>query len=184
MWVFEDYDDIHPHMSDIPLQRPASAHVSSDTSALVTCPQDVSDHMRNAPSLQPIPSQILGNYRIPLRTLKVYLQCLDLKKRVKLFTQRAREVLHDREAARRALFHKLGHFLAATHHHGAAPRQNLVSTLARIDIAHNYNVQMPVRQLEHEAGAQVSQKQKELLSRFPNQALEDQREFFGHGSDI
>ena len=43
--------------------------------------------------------------------------------------------------------------------------------------AHNYNVQMQVRQLEQEAGARFSK--RELLFRFSqdaNQAREDQRE--------
>ena len=39
-------------------------------------------------------------------------------------------------------------------------RQYLVKTLARNSEAHNYNVQMQVRQLEHEADARFSPKTK------------------------
>ena len=45
--------------------------------------------------------------------------------------------------------------------------------------AHNYNVQMQVRRLEQEADARFSQRLRDLLSRFSqeaNQALENQRE--------
>ena len=44
-------------MPDIPLQLPASAHVSSDHSALVAFSQADGNLMRNVPSLHPIPSQ-------------------------------------------------------------------------------------------------------------------------------
>ena len=58
-------------------------------------------------------------------------------------------------------------------------RQNLVNTLTGNNEAHDYNVQMEVRQLEHEADARFSQRQRELLSRFSQeakQALENQRD--------
>ena len=45
------------HMSDIPLQLPASANVSSNISALVTSSQAVGDPVQNVHSLQPIPNQ-------------------------------------------------------------------------------------------------------------------------------
>ena len=61
----------------------------------------------------------------------------------------------------------------------AAARQNLDDTLTRNNEADNYNVQMQVRQLEHESDARLSQSQREVSSRFSQeatQALEDQRE--------
>ena len=45
------------HMSDIQLQLPASASVSSNTSAVVTLSEAEGDLMRNVPSLHPKPSQ-------------------------------------------------------------------------------------------------------------------------------
>ena len=54
----QDDEDGNSRVSDTPLQLPASAGVSSDTSAWVTFSQAESDLMRNAPSLYPIPSQI------------------------------------------------------------------------------------------------------------------------------
>ena len=63
--------------------------------------------------------------------------------------------------------------------HQQAVMQNLVNTVARNNEAHNDNVQMQVQQLEHEADARFSQRQRHFLPRFSqeaNQALEDQRE--------
>ena len=84
-----------------------------------------------------------------------------------------------RETARRALHRQQGERLAATDQYEAAARKNFVKTLARNTEAHNDNVQVQVRQLEHEADARFSQRQMELLSRFSlegTQALEDQRD--------
>ena len=97
-----------------------------------------------------------------------------------LVTQKAGDALNDqRETARRALFHLQGEFLAAAHQYEAAARQNLVNTMARSDETHNCNVQMHVRQREHEADSRFSQRQRDLLSRFSqeaNHALANQRE--------
>ena len=79
-----DSDGTHSHMSDIPLQLPASANAPSNNSALVTVPQVGGDIMQNVRSLRPWPKQSgksLGNDSIPLHTRKVYLQFLDLKDR-------------------------------------------------------------------------------------------------------
>ena len=80
-----DSDGTHSHMSDIPLQLPASANAPSNNAALVTVSQVVRDLMQNnVRSLRPWPNQngkSLGNDSIPLHTRKVYLQFLDLKKR-------------------------------------------------------------------------------------------------------
>ena len=57
-----------------------------------------------------------------------------------------------RDTARRALLHQ-GEFLAVTQKYEAAAGQNVVNTLARHNQTHNYNVQMHVRQLEHEEDA-------------------------------
>ena len=64
--------------------------------------------------------------------------------------------------------------MAATHQCAAAATQNLVNTVARNNEAHSYNVQMQVRQLEHEAGARFLQRPRELSSRFSQEA--NQRE--------
>ena len=53
----QDDEDRSSHISDIPLQLPASANYASKNYALVTASQAESDLMRNAPSLHPIPSQ-------------------------------------------------------------------------------------------------------------------------------
>ena len=66
-------------------------------------------------------------------------------------------------------------FLGAVHQYEAAARQNLVRALARNSEVYNKNAQ--IRQLEQEADTRFSQRQRELLSRFPyeaNQALEDE----------
>ena len=85
---------------------------------------------------------------------------------IKPATQRAREALHDqRETARRALLQQQRLFLAG---------QNLLNTLASNSEAHNCDVQVQIRKLEHEAGAQCSPRQREQSSRFSqetNQAL-------------
>ena len=73
---------------------------------------------------------------------------------------------------------KKGEFLAATHQYEAVAMQNLVSASATNSEAHNYNVQMRVRQLDQEADARYSHRHRELLSRVSqeaNQALEDLR---------
>ena len=109
-----------------------------------------------------------------------FISSFGLQETVRLVTQRAREALNvQRETARRALLHWQGELLAATHQDEAVARQNLVRALEINRERHNYNVQMQVRQLEQEAGARNSQRQRELLSRFfeeGNRDLVDQRE--------
>ena len=97
-----------------------------------------------------------------------------LEKTVQLVTQRAREALNVQcETARRALLHQQREFLAATHHYEAAAMQNLVFALARNIEAHNYQVSIQVRRLEQEAGARFSQRQRDLLARFPEEGNQD-----------
>ena len=99
---------------------------------------------------------------------------------VQLVTQRAREALNDqRGTVRRAVLHQQGEILAASHQYEEAARQHLVNILTRNHEANNYYVQMQVRQLEHEADARFSKRQRELLSRFSqeeNEALDNQRD--------
>ena len=52
-----DGEDTRSRMSDIPLQLPASANVSSNTFKLVTFSKAGGDSMQNVRSLQPIPNQ-------------------------------------------------------------------------------------------------------------------------------
>ena len=104
-------DDTNFLFSDIPLKLPASATVSSDTSALVTFSQTEGNLVRNVPSLHPIPSQTRVN-PWQLQYPSAYPQCvravLGPQETVQLVTQRAREALNDqRETARRALLHQL-----------------------------------------------------------------------------
>ena len=68
-----DDDDTNSHMSDIPLQLPASSHFPSNNSALVTFSQAGSDPVQNVHSLQPIPSQTRVNLWL-LQYLDRYLQ--------------------------------------------------------------------------------------------------------------
>ena len=78
-----DDDDTQSHVSDIPLQLPASAHFPSNGSALVTFSQAGSDPVQNVHSLQPTPNQTGVNpvqLQFPLHTLKVYLHLMDLRK--------------------------------------------------------------------------------------------------------
>ena len=155
-------------MSDIPLQLPAGAHVPSNSAALVTFSQGAgSDPVPNAHSLQPIPHQtsvspwqILYPVTYPQRVPAVL-----GPQAVQLVTQRAGEALNNKEK-----------FLLPLIQCEAASRQNLVNTLARRNEARNYNVQT---QLEHEADARFSQRQRELLSRLCQKAyhaLENHRE--------
>ena len=55
--LMHDDGDTNSHMSDLPLQLPASANVSSNDSASVTFSQAGSDPMQHVHSLQPIPNQ-------------------------------------------------------------------------------------------------------------------------------
>ena len=66
-------------------------------------------------------------------------------------------------------------------------RSKTLSTFWQEITAHNYNVQMQERQLEQEADARFSQRQKGVLSRFSqeaSQALENQRESLVTEGDI
>ena len=138
-------------MSDFPLQRPASAHDSSNNSALVTFSHADGGLLRSVPSLHPTPSQTGVNtwqLQYPITHPQGVPAVLELQETVQLVTKRAREALNDQhETARRALLHQQEEFLAATHQYEAAARQNLVSTLARNSEAHNCNVQIQVKQL-------------------------------------
>ena len=91
---------------------------------------------------------------------------------VHLVTQRAREVLND--------WHETSFtcFGATTKDDFALPlistkrlRQNLVSALAKHHEAHNYCVQMQVRQLEQEADARLSQRQGKLVSQAKSKSI-------------
>ena len=68
----QDDEDGNSHMSDIPLQLPATANVAPNNFALVTFSKADGDLMRNAPSLYPghVPGRckFLGNCSIPERT--------------------------------------------------------------------------------------------------------------------
>ena len=140
--------------------------------------------MRNAPSHHQISGQI-GVHPRQLQYSVAYPQSgpavLEVQDAVQMATQRAREVLNDQvETARRALHHQQGQLLATTRQYEAAAKQNIgqtrVSALARNHEAHNYNVQMQVRQLEHEPDARFL-RHRELSSKFSqeeNQALENQ----------
>ena len=70
-----DDDDTNSHMSNIPLELPASANMSSNSSALVTFSQAGSAFVQNVHSLQPQIRlvRILGYDSILLHTPKVYL---------------------------------------------------------------------------------------------------------------
>ena len=170
-------------MSDIPLQLPASATASSNDFALVTFSQAGSDLMQNVHSLRPIAIQTRPNLwqlQHPIAYPQSVLAVLGPQEAVQLVTHWAQEALNDqREKARRALLCQQGEFLAATHQYEAVARQNFVNTLTRNNEAHNHDVPMKVRQLEHEADAWFSKRQRELFTRLcpeANQALENQPE--------
>ena len=55
-----DDKDVNSHMSDIPLQLPASANDSSNTSAWVTFSQADGDPVQDAHSLHPMPNLYFG----------------------------------------------------------------------------------------------------------------------------
>ena len=59
----QEDENRNSHMSDIPLQLPASAHVASHNSALITFSQAENDLMQNvqSPSDTVTDGQILGN---------------------------------------------------------------------------------------------------------------------------
>ena len=121
-----DDDDSNFHMSDIPLQLPASANVSSNNSALVTLSQAAGDLVQNVHSLHSTPNRTGANswqgqypFTYPQRVLAV----LGPPETVQLVAQRAQEDLnHQLETARRALLHQQGEFLAATHQYEAAEK--------------------------------------------------------------
>ena len=153
-----DDDDTNSHMSDIPFP--------SNSSALVTLSQAwARPRAKCSLSATDTKSDRSESLAItaPVTYPQAVLSVLGPQEAVELVTPRAREDLNDqRETARRALLH-----------------QHAVSTLARNYEAHNYNVQMQVRQPEHQADARLSQRHWELLSRFSqeaNQALENQRD--------
>ena len=126
---------------------------------LVSLSQAKGNLMRNVPSLHPIPSQTGVNYRIRVHTLKFHQQFTYLK--------------------------KLLNWLHNEHEKLWMIGAKLVGV--NFSLPHNDSVQMQVRQLEHEADARFSQRPRELFSRFSqeaHQALEDQREILGNGSDI
>ena len=158
-----DDDDTNSHTSDIPLQFLASAHFPSEQHL----------HRSRSHKLEATPCKmftvsnryqirsvrILGNDSIPLHTLRVYLQFSDLSE-VFNWSNNEHEKLCTISANRLDV-------LCSIH------------TLARNSETHSYNVQMQVRQLEHEGDARFAQRQKELLSRFSqeaNQALGDLRD--------
>ena len=138
----DDDDDADSHMSDIPLQLPASAHVSSNNSALVPFSQAGGDLMQHDHSLHPIPNQTGAN-RWQLQYPVAYPQCVPAdpgrQETAQLVTQRERKAQNDqRETARSALSHQLGELLVASHQYEAAARKNLVSKLARNSEAHTF----------------------------------------------
>ena len=118
-----DDDDTHSHLSDIPLQLPASAHFPWNNSAVVTFSQVGSDSVQHVSCLQPIPSQT-GGHPWQLQYPRIYRQgsfaVVGSQETVRMVTQRAREALYDqRETARRVLLCQQGELLAATHQNEA-----------------------------------------------------------------
>ena len=103
MGLTQDDETGNAHMSDIPLQLPASANAASN-SVLVTFSHDE----RNVPSLHPIPSQT-GVQPWQLQYPSTYPQ-----------VQQALNV--QRETARRGSLHQQGELLAAAHQYEAAAR--------------------------------------------------------------
>ena len=101
------------------------------------------------------PSEILSIYIIPVRTLRVT-SCSRI----------ARSCSMDNTKSTRSYQYEV------------ATKQNPVSVLSTNNEVHHHDVQIQVRQLEHEADASFCGRQRELLSRSQegNQALEDQRE--------
>ena len=124
-----DDDGTNVHMSEIPLQLPASAHASPYNSAVVTFPHAEGNLMRNVDSLHPVPNQTGVNpwqLQYPITYPQSVPAVLGPQEVVQL------EALNDlRETARHALLHQQGEFLDATHPYEAAARHHLVSTLAR-----------------------------------------------------
>ena len=161
--VTHDDDDAHSHMSDIPLQRPASAHFPLNTSALATLSPARSDAVRNVHGLQPRPNQT-GLNPWHLQNPQSVPAVLGPREAVGLVTQRAREALHDQCATvRRALLPQQEEFLGSTHQYQTAARQNLVNTLARHNKEQNYIVQMQIHHLEQEADARFFTKNKGIV---------------------
>ena len=132
-----------------------------NNSALVTFAQAGGNPMPNVHSLQPIPNQTAANPWQVLHPATYTFQFLDLQKLFNCVAQRERDALYvQRETVRHALPHQQGEFLAADHQYEAAARQDLLNTLARNSAVHKCKVQMQIRQLEHEAGARFSQRQR------------------------
>ena len=104
------------------------------------------------------------------RTLKVYLQILDVQKHSTGYTTKLLDV---------PFSINLENFLLPLFNVKRLRGKILSVHKPEITKAHNDNVQLQVRQLEHEADARFSQRQRELFARISqeaDQALEDQRE--------
>ena len=143
------HDDDTNSHPTIPLQLPVSVYVSANNSALVTFSEAGSDFRAKCSRSPPIPNQTSGN-RWQVQYRDIPSKCnLQFSEPWKRFIWLLNE--HEKE-----------NFLL--------PLKNEV---------HNINMQMQARQIEHDAGARFSQGQRELLSRFSqdaDQALEDQRD--------
>ena len=104
--------------------------------------------MRMVPSLHPMPSQTGAN-PWQFQRSSSYPQgspVLVPQEIVQLARQRAREAVNvQRETSQQ------GELLAATHPYAAIARHRILSALARNDSEHEYDVQLQVRHLEHEA---------------------------------
>ena len=173
------HDNTNPQMSDITLPLPARTFLPFEQFSIGYA---LTSRRRPRARCSRSSTDTKSNRIEPLATTnpRSVPAVLGPQETVQLVTQQAREAPHDqREAARRALVPQQGGFLAATHRYEAAARQNLVNTLARHSEVDKYNVQMQVRQLEQEADTRYSHRQRELLSRFSQEAkqsLEHQRD--------
>ena len=126
-------------------------------------------------SQSPVDTKLDQSESFWLHIRKVYLQFLDLKKRFNWLHNEHEKLWMISEKQLEVLCSNNKGSLLLPLINVKRLRSETLSMLWQ----HNYNVQMRVRQLEHEAYARFSQRQMELLSRFSqgaNQALERQRE--------
>ena len=135
-----DNDDAKSHMSDIPLQVPASAKFFVEQLGIGHA---LTSRRRPRAKCSQSSTNTKSN-RIRSLTItespKVYFQSLDIKKRFKLVAQRARDALAGsaRNGSTSSSINKENFLLPLV------SEQNLVNTLARNDEVHNYKLQMQV----------------------------------------
>ena len=184
-----DDDGTNSHMSDIPLQLPASAHFPSNITALVTFSQAWSDLVQHC-SQSPTDTQLDWSESLAM-TVSCYVSskctCSSWTSRsfsVGCATSTRSSVWSARNGSTFST-PATGRISCCNSSIWSGCEEKPYQYLARNNESHNYSVQMQVRQLEHEMRDFSKDKGNcyRDFSQEANQALENQRENLGSGSD-